>query len=111
MLEGQAEAGGWDGLSKGWGLGKNVVGYQIVGNGDGSKCIGVEQWGNEVRAVRRKGGWSTWWGPSVSASITSFSVNVSFIRTNSQYSSMQWSIQDVVPVAQLKSTQLSDQHS
>ena len=39
---GQAEAGGWDGLSGGWEVGNNVVGYQIVGDGDGSKGIAIK---------------------------------------------------------------------
>jgi hypothetical protein len=35
----QAEAGESDGLSRGWEVGNNVVGYKIVGDGDGSKGI------------------------------------------------------------------------
>jgi hypothetical protein len=31
-----------NGLSRGWGVGNNVVGYQIVGGGDGIKGIAIK---------------------------------------------------------------------
>ena len=40
-LGGQPEARGWDGLSRGWEVGENVIGYQLVGYGDGSKRITI----------------------------------------------------------------------